>query len=307
MLRQNKNKRIRRFNKHQENFKNPYFKRKKKEFSWTKFVNVIFYGLIIFWLLAIITFLFYSNYFEIKEIEISDLKNIQEYEVRDYLYEYFNEGSFSLLPKKNLLFLSSSDLSDFLLEKNNFISEVLINKNGKNKISIQIIEKEVSGYWKSDKKIYSFDKDGVIINIMNDGGGLLNIYQERRDDGHYYGTIIMETLNDFPLIIDSYKHDLVSGDKLPISKEKLNYILEIFNYLERNNLFPIVSFNFADDIYNNLILRTLDGWIVYFSLLNDVDIQLNRLRIFYKNSLSDYDLVNLKYIDLRMTEKIFYK
>ena len=66
MLRQNKNKRIRRFNKHQENFKNPYFKKKKKKFSWAKFVNVIFYGLIIFWLLAIITFLFYSNYFEIK-------------------------------------------------------------------------------------------------------------------------------------------------------------------------------------------------------------------------------------------------
>lgn len=309
MFLQKKNKRIARFNQHQRNFKNPYFENKKKEpFNWGFLVNSLFYfSLSVFTGLLFYVFL-YSSLFQIKDIEFVGNETIDSYTLKTYYYSYLEENKGLFLAEDNVLFMDIRALSDFILANNNFVQFVDVLKNGRNLLTIKIQEKEIAGYWKSGNDLYSFDTNGKVINILNENGGLVNKQQEFKD-GKYYGSINMAVLAKYPMIIDYRYNNLLANDDIPLDKEKTVMIMKIFDFVKKHNLFMINSFSFSDEIYQNLILKSLDDYLIYFNLLNEEELNksLERLAAFLKQNIDSATLANLEYIDLRMSEKVFYK
>ena len=309
MFLRKKSKRIKRFNQHQKNFKNPYFKnKKKKDFDWVFLVNALFYSSLIFSSMLLVYLFLYSPLFKIKEVEILGNKYISNYDIKSYYYNFLDKNKSIFLTENNILILNTEDLAEDIKLNNNFIQSAEVKKNARNLISIQIKEKEIAGYWKSGEDIYSFDLDGKIINILNENGGLVNKQQVLRD-GKYYGSINMAILAKHPLIIDYRYNSFESGQSIALDPKKTAMIMDIFDYINKNELFLVTSFSFLDDIYQNLIVKTLDDYVVYFSLLEEEDLakSLDRLEIFFNQTLDPAIKANLEYIDLRMSEKIFYK
>lgn len=309
MFLRKKNERITRFNQHQQNFKNPYFENKKnKSFSWQGLINFIFYFSLSV-LTGILLYLFlYSNLFAIKDLEFVGNFSISDYELKNYYQDYLKESNSFFFADNNILFFDSNGLEDYIMMNNNFIQSVGVLKNGRNLLSIQIQEKEIVGYWKSANDLYSFDKVGNVINILNENGGLVNQQQEYKN-AKYYGSINMAILAKYPMIIDNRYHSLSANEHIPLDDQKIQMILKIFNFVNKKNLFLISSFSFADNIYQNLIIKTLDDYLLYFSLIDEsaLDESLNRLAIFLQEASNAVIINNLEYIDLRIPEKVFYK
>lgn len=304
-----KNKRIHRFNKHQRKLKNPYFKKKKKiQFNWDLIITVIFYLLLVLVSLLLLYLFLYSPLFRVKNVEVVNNTYLSDYEVKTVYYDYLDRNQSLLIPNDNIFFLESEKLSNEIKLSNNIVQDVEIRKNSRNDLVIKIKEKETVGYWQSGESLYSFDQNGLVIDILNENNSLVTSNQEFKD-GIYYGSLYMGTLSKYPFIVDYRKRFLESGDEIPLTADKLAMIIDIFNYINENELFMINNLSFLDDLYQNLVVKSLDGYVIYFSLLDEDNLikSLDRCKVLFVQEFENTNLKNLDYIDLRMSEKVFYK
>lgn len=250
----------------------------RRKYSLLRKKNIFYFTLIILILFFII--LFYSkknlliNYFS---------SNIDKFSY-NFEYQFLNLKA-SGLEKVELKYLDKKlhkyyKTSIFLLplkkisneiKENNWIKNVKLSTNYKDTLFIDIDEYIPIGLYKFNKKIFYFDQSGKIIE---------------------------EFFNDFD---DKNNLIIFLG---PSSNLNAKSILDILEYLNFQNKFGIKSINYIekrrwDLILNNNIRLMLSENDPKKSLKNFINIEKN---------LSEIDLNNIKYFDLRNKEKtlIYY-
>lgn len=287
---------------------NPYFmnRRTKSRFSiadwnWSGFTDFLFYSSLMFSLLIIIYWLLFSSFFTIKNIQVLNVTD--DYEVKSLAQDFLRERNWGF-KESNLFLMNKDELKNRLLAADSRLSDVLIRKVKRDTISIDLRYKEIAGYWQCEKKLYAFESDGTLINDIKADNAFFESMEMR--DNKIFGTINMSGLGEYP-IIKTWQPQCPTNNKIPIKNETLGKILEIFDYLKFYDLLKPVDFSFRDDISRNLEVKTLHGFAIYFDLNLDVLAQLKKFHVFYKFYLRNENKNSLKYIDLRIKEKIFYQ
>jgi len=274
---------------HNKNFKNPFFRKKRKirirkiRLSGSK--KII---LILFLLLAIllIWFFYFSPIFNIKNIEINGLSKISNEEIEKSLWLQTKSHRFVLGFQKNLFLFDKDEFTKNLNEKYYF-EKLIVEKKFFKKIIIEIQEKSNAFIWGESEKYYYCDKDGYIISQIN----LLDIKEKK-----------------YPFIYNNGENKISDDEykKIGIENKYIDYIINLFdNFKNISNDFKIEKF-IIDDEVNTVKILILDGPSIYFNIEDDIIKQIDKLLVI-KNEKLKNDFNSKEYIDLRYGDKIYYR
>lgn len=251
---------------------------KEKNGSYIKLflIGTFIEALLIFVLYIII----FSSFFEVKEIKIINAHQVSEDEVLNFIKIIIFDDSYikKTLTFKNILIWPNyinNNLNIFYPIKNLYIKKDYFNK----KIEILVNERKEIGSWCSisRKECFWFDDFGLFFKktLFLEGGSTLKIYDYTNQNiGLGYR-------------IDSFK---------------IKIITHIFNLLNKNNI-GILEMKLVNLGEDELEVISENGPRIYFSLkFLPPDIS-NLILDFKKQGVFD----KLKYLDLRIENKIYYQ
>jgi len=261
----------------------------KNRFFWS-FILVLISFLVSFYLIG------FHSIFQIEKVEISGNQKVSTENIRDLIE--IN------LPKKILFFSSRSiflvdlkEINENLLNKFPQIGKIDFDRDFPDKLIILIEERKPVAIF--EERFLSKE------DIMLEGGATL-----RREKSHFFideQGIVFEKVSEkgsWLVIKDpSLNQDMKLGERI-IKEEKLSQILKIKSELEKSK----IGINSAEIVNHQRVnIKTLEGWEVYFNLLDDVSQQVFNLDLVLKEKISSEERGNLEYVDLRFGNQVYYK
>jgi len=259
--------------------KEVYLSQDKKRNDLWKTLKFFLIGLILEGFFILILYLIiYSPVFKINEIKIINNENISSEDVLNFIkINIFNDSYFKkILGFQNILiwpnFLENNH-NTFAQIKNIFIEKDYFKKN----ILVKIGERKSIGLWcvNAESKCFEFDNNGYLFNktFFSEGGTTLKIFDF---------TSRKLSIGDFALEKRLF--------------DNLNLILKV---LEKNNL-NIEEIDLKNLETEEITVKLFNGPYIYFSLNfppPDLEPIINKINNFN----------NLKYLDLRVENRVYYK
>lgn len=284
------NKKFKKIDYKNKKFENPFFDKKKKPLKKRKIkitsnLKTKIYILLGFLLIAFILWVFfYSSIFSIQKITVEGTIRIEPDEIANIAKEQLKEKKLFLFTQDNIFFFNTKELKNKLMDKYNF-KEIKIFAKKPGTINIKVLEKSYAYVWKEDDKYYYVDIDGYIIKEIN----IPDIPKNR-----------------YPLI-ENIGMNKIYENQVVIDKNKINFISEIFSYLQEGNSYgiEIEIFQIGDDD-KKIILKIVGGPEIYFNSTETADEQFTKLIIIKDEKLKS-DFFSKTYIDLRYGDKVYYR
>jgi len=300
MLRSNMKKSQLRYSRGYKLKKHSYQKRSLETGKFRKIILIFTW--VLFLILALSYVLFFSPIFEIKEIKISGDYTIEDEEI----YNTLND----ILDKKILIFFDHNNI--FLIQKNslfktlnkNFpqILSIKMNKNIINKtLVLNIMERREVGIYCEGKfaplepqenesaaleysqgECYYIDVNGVIFEKAPQTSG----------------TLIL-VIKDLSLV------DAKIGESI-IGPELLTELINLRIYLSDQLSLKVVDFVIDSNILKEIRINTNEGWYLLLDPSRSLLEQAEDLRLALDEKIKD-ERSNLKYIDLRIENRVYYK
>ncbi len=237
-----------------------------------------------------IYFIFFSPYFSIKKIETSGLEKISYDELRGMVDEQISSRRFFIFSQNNIFIFDEKEISDKVYGKY-ALNFVKVNKSLPGTIKISLEEKKPALIWKTTDKFYVVDFDGAIIREITQTE--VSEYQ-----GNRFGA-------KMATVFDDSNTSVANKDKV-LSGQAVGAITDIQNNLSRATGLVILNFVIADRNDSTLKCITGDGWGAYFSLINDLNAQINKLTTFLMDKKQE-ERKRLEYVDLRFEDRVYYK
>lgn len=261
-----------------KNLRNP-FRREKKQ-KGKGFVKLIILGIfLIFFFLLWATFA--SPWLNINKIEISGLTRFTNSELEKIVLGQIQETRFFVFKQKNIFLFDQQSLVKNILASYNF-SGLEVEKNIPSTIVLKVSERPFSFIFKEGTSFFYASNDGSVIKEVN----------VSEDDKKKY--LILE--NNAPSLINE-------NNRLALQEDYLNFILALGQELSLHSDLPVERY-IIDQEFNTIKAKFLNGPVVYFSVKNGVNEQVNRLVLVKKEKIKD-NFSKVNYIDLRYGERIF--
>ena len=252
--------------------------RSVKKFSWRK--KLIFF-IVLFLILTVVYFLFFSPIFRIKEIKISGNRAITNEEIKNSLDNLLLKKFLIFFNRNNIFLARENDLENILLKDFFRISSIEINKSiFKRTIDLKITERKEAGIF-CRGECYYIDEEGVIFEKAPQTSGTLIVsIKDYSQGGVEIGKNVID--EDFMLRLIDLRKSLAEEVGLRV----LDFIIE--------------------DEDNDLKINTNEGWYLLFDKTRDFKNQLDDLRLVLTEKIKG-ERKNLEYIDLRIENRAYYK
>jgi cell division septal protein FtsQ len=224
-------------------------------------IIIIFLFLGIYWL-------FFSNYFKVRDVIVENNKTITNEEIANFV------------PKgKNIFFYKTADLRDQLANKYPQIKEVAFFKGLPNAIKVQLLEREGQVIWQSNNVKYLIDNQGVVSRI---------IFSD-------------EQMPDLPVVVDQKNRPVSPKDQL-LSIEFIDFVIQT-----KSNFTTATNMNITDISINettyDLLVSTNRGIKIFFDTTKSSESQLKNLT----QILTNYNDQIKEYVDLRVEGWGYFK
>jgi hypothetical protein len=271
-----------------KNYSNPYFgikNNKKNKPSHAFFlIKIKFIALFsILLIIALLWFLFFSNYFNLKTISANGTGRIDAKEMENIAWQQANQNYIIFLRQKNIFLFSEKNLLKSLQQTYSF-EEINIKKRFPNTITINYKEKNYSLLWLENNNYYFGDEYGFIISPASPE----EVKQKK-----------------YPLIEN--QSDLkISGNKIGLDKIYLDYIFSLIDKFKNiNNDFKTKNFLLDNEMYTVKVILE-NGPTILFSTEEDADKQIEKLKIIKGEKLKQ-DFIKKSYIDIRYGDRVYYR
>ena len=272
---------------HNKKYANPFFQKKRriiikvrrKAFSWR---GKLILAEILVLVIGLVWFFCFSTVFSIQNLEVNGAVKIPREEINNLVSEQLQRRRFLAGSQGNLFLFSKEGLAKKI--NNHYILENLeIQKKLPSSLIVNIQEKSYAFIWSEADKYYYVDADGYIMNEIN------------------------------PLEIKGKKYPLINNQsdsriidiEISVDKKYVNYILDLFDRLNKQNDFEIEKFIIDKDV-NTVKLAVVNGPQIYFNTNQDPEGQINKLMIIKNEKLKD-DFLKKSYIDLRYGDRVYYR
>jgi cell division septal protein FtsQ len=281
--------------------------------KWRKRILV---ALAIFILAGLLYFLFYSDYFMIQEIKMTvqgevipstslsfstgsarDLVLSKKNDIRGITEQALNQKRFYIFFQRNIFLFERNQLREKISKKYN-LEELKISKKLPHKLEIKIKEKlpslilDLRSFTSLRTSLWFLDTQGQILEKTTEEEMKKNI---------------------LPLVSTRYslttqaEPEIFVNQKI-FSKEKINFIEKIFSGLSELALFSENAelwFIVPAQKEPKLIVKTPEGWEIYLDSSGNPEEQLDNLSLILKEKIRE-NRKNLRYIDLRFGERVYY-
>lgn len=217
---------------------------------------------------------------------------------RPYAFIYYEEGKYYFSSADNYLmaeinFKESEPETIDLVNENGAISALKVDRDELLDISQTEREELATSSLEAEIIASSTEPELMAGNLVenNQGLELINVGQAEKEK--YF---IIENKN---------KDSLIRSDgKIRLNEEYLNFIFSLNGELKLNG-FILDRFIIADQYYNSVFAKIVDGPQIYFNVNNDIKPQLENLILVKNNKIKD-NFNRLEYIDLRYGDKIYF-
>lgn len=273
-------------------YQNPHFrkndKRGKRIFQYL-FILIILVG-------AFFYFINYSNYFIVKNIEIFGNENIDAIDLRSMVNQQLKKKQFIIFGQNNILFFDAKAAQEEI-SKRYILSEIKIIKVFPDNLKVVISEKKSTIFWIANQKGYYLDRNGAVIAPASDK----QVVVEKMGGTEIIRpTVIQQRI---PIVYDENNEGVDVG-QLAITKAVSEFVVALADLLSENFKYEIIKFNYNGS-ERRLSAVTMEGWLIHFNIDDNLEIQINNLNTVLSKEIKDTK--NLKYVDLRFGEKVFYK
>lgn len=243
-------------------------RRSKVIFFWFSFTAAF---------LTIMWSFFFSPFFKITEIKLPENDFITNNEIHKLMV-----SSAPLNLGENIFILSKNRIKSGLAAAFPAITDISVKKELFHGLTINFKKRIQVGIWCDNTNCYYFDKEGIIF----------------KEAPQTEGALILK-------IEDLKKKEVSLGDQV-LNYNRLKFISEFNNKITENNKFKIIEFKIAPSLNFDLEAVTDRGWSIYLDQNQDPALEANNLFTILNEVIKD-KTSNLKYIDLRLSSRIFYK
>jgi len=253
-----------------KSYRKPYRLKKKKSilrnrFFWLTILILIIIG-------GMLYFLFFTPFFQIKEIKISGNQKVSTEDIQNRIqWTLSHEGNY-------IFFCNLNKINQEILQFFPQIARIDTEKKFPDKLLVKIEDRKPAAIFIYSDKYFLIDKEGVI-------------FEETFPDGDEYLKIKNPTLSQ----------GLNLGSKV-VENDILISVLEIESDLKEDFKIPLEEVTIASE--QRLNVKTLEGWEIYFNPRGDLDWQLTKLGAILENRIPPEKRRNIGYIDLRF-ERVY--
>ncbi len=278
-----------------KNYQNKLFNKRKTALKRKKAIfkiKIFLASLLAFLIIAGIFYLLYSNYLRVSIVEVIGSNKIEHKQIENFTINKINESK--LIPKYNY-FLISKSLSEDI--KNNFyFKNVKLEKKFPNKIIVEAQIKEPKFILIINDKVDGEARDGGLgykKYLIDDQGTTMGLLEDESQEKFINLIKIIDTGNT----IDQEKLK-ISNNQI-IDNKEIFFIYKIENFLDRKEL---ILKRFEKNEFNELIAIINNNIKIFFDTEEKINSQLDKL-ITIIDKLEEVQ----EYIDVRFSDKVFYK
>lgn len=244
-------------------------------FSKLKIKTVIFLSVV--GLGVLFYFFILSDYFVVKNIEISGNYKFDQNKAQDILRDDGNKRVI-LIKKANNLILSKKSLLKTFSARTPYVKEIVsMKKIWPDGLKIEIIERTPEFLLKSSGSYYLVDSDGLIVESFNEP-----------IEGFYLVENLIEE-----------KFELLE----PFPNQKLSaFIISAYRNWDSKINVPVKAIKTPGKASSEAHFETLEAWTVFFDVNTPANHQLASLALLLQKQISQAQRKNLVYIDLRSSK-----
>ena len=253
------------------------FKTIKKEEKAKRWKVIFFWFSFTVAFLTIMWLFFFSPFFKITEIKLPENNFITNSDIHKLIL-----SSAPLNLGENIFILSKNRIKSGLAAAFPAITDISVKKEPFHGLVINFEKRIQVGIWCNNADCYYFDKEGIIF----------------KEAPQTEGALILK-------IEDFEKKEVSLGNRV-LNNEQLTFITKFNNKIIENNQFKIIEFKIAPSANFDLEAITDRGWSIYLDQNQDPVLEANNLFTILNEVIKDKAL-NLKYIDLRLPSRVFYK
>ncbi|MBI4812615.1 hypothetical protein HY798_04255 [Candidatus Falkowbacteria bacterium] len=232
---------------------------------------------------ALLWFIFFSNFFNIKTVEIEGVKRISPADAENLVWQQTGERRFMIGSQKNIILFDAAELTS-LLKGNYGFKNLAVKKKLPGSIFIKLEESEYAAIWHENDKYYYVDNEGTIITEVNP----LDI------DAKNY------------ILIDWEGGSKISNGKIGDEQARIAYIIKLAEEFKNNKRGMEIERFSLDNNGNSVKMAVKGGPVIYFNARDDMNKQVAKLFVLSDEKLKD-DFYKKAYIDLRYGDKVYYK
>lgn len=241
--------------------------RRKKSILKSRFFWLT--ALILFVFTSLFSFLFFSGIFLVEKIIVTGQEKVSKEAIK------------SLVVPGNIFLIDKEAIRVKILESFPQIAEVEISRGLPDSLNILVVERVPVAVWCQEEDCFLLDNKGMIFEKTT-----------------------VEDENQRASIRDLRGGEMALGE-IVIGEEELSKILKIGSDLKSGLKIEIGEFMISPD--DKLIALTRGNWEIYFSLANDIDWQVTKLKAVLEEKIPKDQRGDLEYIDLRFGNFAPYK
>ena len=243
------------------------YTRTKKDVTVSFNPMYIWILLVIILIGALVWWVFLSDFFKIKEIDIDGTINES---IKVEIDKFYGQNIF-------LFTVGAKDKE--LAKKQTSVEKLNIIKGIPDMLKIEILVRSPKIRWKSQDKIYFIDDEGIIFNLVEN----------------------IEEYDNLPIVKDARDLDVQLGSKV-VTDDFVLFIQEITENIKKNIDKEIDEIKINDTTLN-LEVQFKNSYRVYFDTIGDLSQQINLL----KKIIEKHDGEIKEYVDMRVDKKGYYK
>jgi len=235
----------------------------KSRFFWLTILILVFLGLFFY-------FLFFSPFFQVKNIFISGAEKISSSEIKNFVQNKL-EKKILFLRTKSIFLININEIEKEVLKNFPPVAEIKIGRKFPDVLNINLVERSPLANFCQAEKCFLLDKEGIIFEESEPKADLIKI-------------------------VDGQKEKIPKLGEPMIENDYLEKILKIQKYIQEELKIEIEEFTVFE---RRLNLKTKEGWEIYFDPREDINWQLTKLNLVLKEKIPSEKRKDLEYIELR--------
>jgi len=229
--------------------------------------NYLWFLILLLIIAILIWFIFYSEYFKIKNIIIEGEVNES---VKNEINNFYG---------KNIFLFTVTEQDEKLKESQTSIDQLNIVKGIPDTLKVEVFVRKPEIKWKTGDKEYFIDENGVLFNLE----------------------VSNDEFDKIPLVYDGRNLEVTPGNKM-VTNDFVEYVIQIFSKLPEYLKKEIEEIKINETTLF-LEIKVKDSYKIYFDTLGNIDDQLKILSNIVENHNDDIK----EYVDLRVTNRGYYK
>lgn len=239
---------------------------------------------------AVSAFLFYIPSLRISNISISGLNSDDEVELRAEVISAISARKYLIIPEDHLIFFNKERVKSLLAKKFR-VKDYELETDFPSSLKILVTERTTWAVWCPANLVTKPPSGGLVTCLLVDKDGIA--FSESLG---FSGTAILK-------IIDAREEDFLGKNILPEeSFKKISYIIENVP-IKAGEEIGTINIKSSGKTY---LLYVKSGWYMLIDDETDAERALENLSLALDSEIKE-KRKNLEYIDLRFSDKVFYR